>query len=209
MNIHVFFQSFYLCFFVLISVGPVFLTTANISITKGYREGFFAILGCFCADAIFISLGAISAKAVVSAIPQQVLMFLTLFAGCFLSKIAYSFWKTDISKIKAQKLNKTNFALSIKMFLLTLSSPLSIIGYGAIFSQVIDGGSSTISAIFGGVLAAGFTHTLIVLTFGSIGKKINNKFLSVLNKFSALWIAGFSCLLIYKFFKDLLQANVG
>ena len=203
MNFHVFFQSFYLCFFVLISVGPVFLTTANISMTKGYREGFFAILGCFCADTIFISLGAISAKAVVSAIPQQVLMFLTLFAGCFLLHIAYGFWHTDLNKIKVQKINKKSFAISIKMFVLTLSSPLSIIGYGAIFSQVIDSSLSTVSAILGGILASGFTHTLIVLTFSSIGKKISNKWLSILNKISALLIGCFAGLLLVKFCKEL------
>ncbi len=203
MNFHVFFQSFYLCFFVLITVGPVFLTTANIAMTRGFRNGFFAILGCFCADAIFISLGAISAKAVVSAISQQVLMFLTLFAGCFLLHIAYGFWHTDLNKIKVQKINKTNFAISIKMFILTLSSPLSIIGYGAIFSQVIDSSLSTMSAILGGILASGFTHTLIVLTFGSIGKKISNKWLSILNKISALLIGCFAGLLLAKFCKEL------
>ena len=203
MNFHVFFQSFYLCFFVLITVGPVFLTTANIAMTRGFRNGFFAVLGCFCADAIFISLGAISAKAVVSAISQQVLMFLTLFAGCFLLHIAYGFWHTDLNKIKVQKINKTNFAISIKMFILTLSSPLSIIGYGAIFSQVIDSSLSTMSAILGGILASGFTHTLIVLTFGSIGKKISNKWLSILNKISALLIGCFAGLLLAKFCKEL------
>ena len=203
MNFHVFFQSFYLCFFVLITVGPVFLTTANIAMTRGFRNGFFAILGCFCADAIFISLGAISAKAVVSAISQQVLMFLTLFAGCFLLHIAYGFWHTDLNKIKVQKINKTNFAISIKMFILTLSSPLSIIGYGAIFSQVIDSSLSTVSAILGGILASGFTHTLIVLTFSSIGKKISNKWLSILNKISALLIGCFAGLLLVKFCKEL------
>lgn len=209
MSWHVFFQSFYLCFFVLISVGPVFLTTANISMTRGYKNGLFAIFGCICADAIFISIGAISAKAVVSAIPQQVLMFLTLFAGCFLLKIAYGFWRTDIGKVKARKINKTNFAISLKMFLLTLSSPLSIVGYGAIFSQIIDTNSSSISAIFGGILAAVFTHSLIVFTFGSIGKRINSKLLSVLNKISALWIAGFACLLVIKFCKDVIHvANI-
>ncbi|MBQ7552314.1 MAG: LysE family transporter [Rickettsiales bacterium] len=205
MNIHVFFQSFYLCFFVLISVGPVFLTTANISMTRGCKNGFFAALGCCLADVIFISLGAISAKAIVSAIPQSVLMFLTLFAGCFLLKIAYSFWQTDVNKLKAQKIKQKNFAISIKMFLLTFSSPLSIIGYGAIFSQIINTNTSSLSAIFGGIFASLSAHSLIVLTFGGIGKKINNKLLSILNKISALWIAGFACLLIVKFCKDLLK----
>lgn len=173
--------------------------------TKGYRNGFFAILGCFLADAVFITLGAISAKAVVSAIPVAILTFLTLFAGCFLAKIAYGFYKTDVSKIRIQQMNKINVAVTLKMFILTFSSPLSIIGYGAIFSQVIDSETSIVSTISGGLFASMTTHSLIVCTFASIGKRINSKLLSILNKISALWIGGFSCLLLLKFLREVFE----
>ena len=205
MNFSVFFQTFYLCFLVLISVGPVFITTANISMTRGYRAGFFCILGCVLADFVFITAGALCAKAVIALIPQSIIMLLSLFAGCFLLHIAYGFWKTDISKIKTQQINKTNIALSLKMFCLTLSSPMSIIGYGAIFSSVVDVSQSIISAILGGCCAACFTHTLIVLSFGTIGKKINTKILSILNRISAILISCFACLLIVNFVKELLK----
>ena len=205
MNLYVFIQSFYLCFLVLISVGPVFLTTANISMVRGYKNGFFAILGCIIADAIFITSGAIAAKAIVSSIPNVLLMFLSLCAGSYLLKIAYGFWKTDVSAVKTQEVNKTNFALSLKMFLLTFSSPLSIIGYGTIFSQIINSESSIFSAIFGGISAACFTHCLIVITFATIGKKINIKILSILNKMSAILISCFALLLLFNFCKNLIS----
>ena len=205
MNFSVFFQTFYLCFLVLISVGPVFITTANISMTRGYRAGFFCILGCVLADFVFITAGALCAKAVIALIPQSIIMLLSLFAGCFLLHIAYGFWKTDISKIKTQQINKKNIALSLKMFCLTLSSPMSIIGYGAIFSSVVDVSQSIISAILGGCCAACFTHTLIVLSFGTLGKKINTKILSILNRISAILISCFACLLIVNFVKELLK----
>ena len=209
MNFSVFFQTFYLCFLVLISVGPVFITTANLSMTRGYKVGFFCILGCVLADFIFITAGALCAKAVIALIPQSVIMFLSLFAGCFLLHIAYGFWKTDISKIKTQKINKTNFALSLKMFCLTLSSPLSIIGYGAIFSSVVDVSKSMLSAILGGCCAACFTHTLIVVCFGTLGKKINTKILSILNKISAILISCFASLLVFNFVKTLINTFIG
>ncbi len=199
MNFSVFLQSFSLCFLVLISVGPVFLTTANIAMTRGYKNGFFAIFGCIIADSVFITAGAIAAKTIVASIPQICLILLTLFAGCYLMKISYGFWKTDIEKIKTQKIKKTNFALTFKMFLLTFSSPLSIIGYGTIFSQIIDGNTSVASTILGGVCASCFTHSLIVSVFATIGKKVNYKILLILNKISALLIFGFSCSLLVKF----------
>ena len=90
------------------------------------------------------------------------------------------------------------------MFCLTISSPISIIGYGAIFSQVIDSNTSLLSAIFGGIMASILTHSLIVCSFSTLGKKINDNILSFLNKFSALWIGGFAILLIVNFFKQVI-----
>ena len=209
MNFSVFFQTFYLCFLVLISVGPVFITTANLSMTRGYKTGFFCILGCVLADFIFIIAGALCAKAVIALIPNSVIMVLSLLAGGFLLHIAYGFWKTDISKIKTEKINKKSFALSLKMFCLTLSSPLSIIGYGAIFSSVVDVNTAMMSAILGGCCAACFTHTLIVLFFGTLGKKINVKILSILNRVSAILISCFAMLLVFNFVKTLFGTLLG
>ena len=91
--------------------------------------------------------------------------------------------------------------ITIKMFFLTFSSPLSIIGYSAIFSSVLDATKSIFSAISGGCCAAVFTHTLIVVSFATIGKKINNKILSILNKISAIFISIFAILLLINFVK--------
>ena len=205
MNLHLFIKTFCLCFVVLISVGPVFLTTANIAMTRGYKAGFFCILGCIIGDIIFITTGALCANAVVSAIPKPVFMLLSLFAGLFLLHIAHGFWKTDLSKIKGKNLKQKDIALTIKMLCLTLSSPLSIVGYGAIFSSVIDASSSILSAILGGCTAAIFTHSLIAIGFGILGKKINMKILSILNKVSAGMICFYASLIIIKFIKELIS----
>ena len=204
MSIDIFLKSFYLCFLVLISVGPVFLTTANISMTRGCKEGFFAALGCISADILFIVAGAVSARAIVAMIPDIIMILLKLFAGSFLLYIAINFWRTDVKGIKARTIHRKNFALIFKMFCLTISSPISIIGYGAIFSQVIDSNTSLLSAIFGGIMASILTHSLIVCSFSTLGKKINDNILSFLNKFSALWIGGFAILLIVNFFKQVI-----
>ncbi len=195
MSFSIFFQTFYLVFLVLISVGPVFLTTATFAMTRGFKTGGFAILGCICADVVFITIGALCAKLVIMAIPKTLLSGLLLFAGCFLLYLSYGFWKTDVLKIKKIKVQKTNFALSLKMFCLTFSSPLSIVGYSAIFTSVVDTSNFLFSSLFGGYLGSITAHSLIVLVFGTIGKKINNKILSVLNKIAAICISVFAILL--------------
>ena len=204
MSIDIFLKSFYLCFLVLISVGPVFLTTANISMTRGFKEGFFAVIGCISADILFIVAGAMSARAIVAMIPEVIMISLKLFAGSFLLYIAISFWRKNMKELKSRNIRRKNFALTFKMFCLTISSPISIIGYGAIFSQIIDSNNSLLSAIFGGIMASILVHSLIVCSFATLGKKINENILSFLNKFSALWIGSFAILLIVNFFKQII-----
>ena len=205
LNFSVFWQTFYLCFLVLISVGPVFLTTANIAMTRGYKAGLLCILGCIFADFIFITLGVFCAKAVVSALPKALIMLLSLCAASYLLYIAFHFWKSDVSKLKSKNINKSGFSLTVKMACLTLSSPLSIAGYGAIFSSIIGSSRYTSSSLFGGYLASIFTHTLIMTSFATIGRKLNVKMLSLLNKLSAILISGFAILLIAHFIKELVN----
>ena len=202
MSCSVFFQTFYLCFLVLITVGPVFITTANLSMTRGYKIGLFCIAGCILGDSIFITIGAIAAKAVVNAIPNVVLNILKIVAVCFLLHIAYGFWRTDISKIKTINVDtKKNIFITIKMLLLTLSSPLSIIGYSLIFSQIIDSSTTslTISAILGGICASIVAHNIIVGSFAFVGKKINIKLMSILNRISAILISCFAVMILVNF----------
>lgn len=205
----IFIKTFWMVFLVVSSVGPAFITTANLSMTYGYKKGFIGILGCWTIDILYVSIGALALKAVANIVSKDIMTMMSLFASFFLIYIAYGFWKTDISKIKTQKINKTNFALSFKMFCLTLSSPLSIIGYGAIFSSIVDVSNSIVSAILGGCCAACFTHSLIVVSFATIGKKINTKILSILNKASAILISGFALLLVFNFVKTLVGTILG
>ena len=198
MSFSVFFTSFYLVFLVLISVGPGFLTIANISMTRGYKTSAVAVFGCFLGDCILISLGAICAKQVVDNIPQIALTILGVVAVIFLLYLSIKFWKIDISNIKVKKLNKKDgISLAISLFCLKMSSPISIGGYGIIFSTILTSKNYILSAIFGGIFASFVVNVLMVLVFGTLGKKINGNILIKISKVSSVFIGGFAvCLLI-------------
>lgn len=198
MSFSVFFTSFYLVFLVLASVGPGFLTIANISMTKGYKTSATAVCGCFLGDCILISLGAICAKQVVDNIPQIALTILGFVAVAFLLYLSVRFWKTDISNIKIKKLNKKDgISLAISLFCLKMSSPISIGGYGIIFSTILTSKNYILSAIFGGIFASIVVNALMVSIFGTIGRKINSNILRTISKISSIFIGGFAvCLLV-------------
>jgi threonine/homoserine/homoserine lactone efflux protein len=193
MNLYVFFQTFYLVFIILASVGPGFITIANIAITRGYKTSAIAVCGCFTGDCILITLGALCAKEAVQKIPQTISVALSFFAVILLFYMAIKFWKTDINNLKARNLDKKNgLSLAITLFFLKMSSPISIVGYGIIFSQVINSSQYLLSSCTGGYFASCVVNTLMVLIFGKIGTKINTKILSFINKFSATFISGFA-----------------
>ena len=198
MSFSIFFQTFYLVLLVLLVVGPGFLTIANIAMTRGYKTGYCAVSGCFIGDCILISLGVVMAKEAVKNLPQQAKFALTILAGlCFLF-LAIKFWRSDVTKYNPKVLDKKDgLSLALSLFLLKMSSPISIVGYGVIFSRIVNSEHYVLSAIFGGCCASLVVNILMILTFATIGKKIKLSLLAKLNKVCAICILFFALLTFF------------
>ena len=206
MHLQVFFQTFYLVFLILSSVGPGFLTIANIAITRGCKTSAIAVCGCFLGDCILITAGAFCAKKIISTIPQTLTVMTSLMAVFLIFYLAYRFWTVNIKDIKANKIDKKNgFSLAVVLFCLKMSSPISIIGYGVIFTQVINQSNATLSACFGGYLASFTVNALMVLIFGKIGRKINVKIMKIINKISSVFISCFALILLVAILKEIIK----
>lgn len=197
-----FIHIFYLVFLVVIAVGPGFITIANISMNYGYKKGMVAVLGGFTVDCFFITIGALAVKTILSFLPKQSLTYFSIVASLFLLYLAYGFWKTDEKKIKSSKVSKNYLSIYLKILSLGLSSPIAIIGYSAIFSTMSNGNDFLLSKLLGGYLASIIGHSLVVLLFGSIGKKIKVSVLVYINKISAILLTFFSFTLIFNFIKS-------
>ena len=196
MNFSIFFQTFYLVFLVLIVVGPGFLTIANIAMTRGYKTGACAVIGCFLGDCILITLGAIGAKEIVDNISVSTLKILSIIAGLCFVYLSVKFWKSDISKFKNTQFDKKDgISLCLSLFVLKMSSPISIGGYGLIFASIVQSGSFIMSAICGGCFASFMANFLMISVFGTIGGKIGTKVLAKLNKCCAIFIFAFALFL--------------
>lgn len=206
MNLSVFFQTFYIVFLILISIGPGFLTIANIAMTRGYKTAAMSVCGCFLGDCILLTLGVFFAQKAITTIPASILSSLSFVAVAFLYYLAIKFIKTDVSSIKMKILDKKNgFSLAISLFCLKITSPICIIGYSIMFAQIIKTSNASLSACLGGYLASITVNAIMVATFGTIGKKINIKVLSILNKVSAFFIGGFATFVFITSCKTLIK----
>lgn len=205
MDLVVFSQIFVPVLLLMLSVGPVFITIANVSMLHGYRQGFFVAIATFLGNVVYITIGALAAKEFVSMIPRPVMIFLPLVGAGFLLNLAHGFWKKDISKVKDINIKRFDLAILIKMFCLTLSSPVAIVGYGVIFTSIATNiQSSLASALLGGYCGAITGKVLIITFFGTLGKKFSKKVLKIINRISACLLCFYAAMLIIKVIKDLI-----
>jgi len=206
MNFVVFWKIFVPVLLIILSFGPVFITIANISIVHGYKKGFLVAIATLLGNMVYITIGAVMAKEFLAIIPHSATVIFPLVGACFLFNLSYNFWRKDISKIKDVKIDKNFIVFLFKMFLLTLSSPVAIVGYSVVFSTITDDiQTSLFSALIGGYCGAIVGKCIVILGFGTLGKKVNKKILGVLNKISAGLLCFYGILLVIKFIKEIIN----
>ena len=199
MDFVVFSKLFVPVLVLMLSVGPVFITIANISMIYGYKKGFFVSIATLLGNLIYITIGALTAKGLITLVPKTLAIVLPLIGALFLINLAYNFWNKDLSKIKEIHIKKFDFALLLKMFCLILSSPVAIVGYSVIFTSVAtDIDHALLSALLGGYCGAITDKIILVSFFATLGKKCSNKLLTIINKFSSLLLFIYAILLILK-----------
>lgn len=211
MNLQIFLTLFYPIFITSIAVGPVFITLANLSITYGLRHGLFAVIGVIFGNILYMILGALTARQIINEVPKTVMLFISFFATLFLIYVAYGFWKKDVSKMSTKEIQKQNFGTIIKMFCITLSSPVVIAGYSITFLTFADKVRvSFVSALLGGVCGATIAYTMIAVFFGLLGKKIlalgpkkYKVILSTLNKIAAVLLFAFASVIVVNFVREI------
>ena len=209
MNIFVFSTLFYAIFLTSIAVGPVFITISNISINYGTRNGLFAVIGVIIANILYMFVGALFAMKVINTLPDGLIQIVSFIASLFLLYIAFCFFKKEIKDNNNDNFFKIKFTTIIKMFFITLSSPVVIAGYSVTFLSVSDMVKDNFfSAFFGGVSASIVAYSSIAIVFGLLGKKISkmnfstkNKILLILNKIAGSLLLTFAVILIFNFLR--------
>ena len=194
---------------VVIAVGPCWLTYANIAMNYGWKKGMLAMSGCMTIECIYWIIGVTAIHSVKSVVPDKLVLLLSLSAVAFLIYLSISIWRTDVDKIRAEKTNgRSNLAIYLKLVIMTLTSPMAIVGYASIYASIDNASNSVLSILLGSALASLSGHTAVVSMWSLIGKKINNKVMRIINKISAIFILYYSINLLYSILKKILAIGV-
>jgi len=130
-----FFRGLFVGAAIAVPVGPVNLLTVRRTLTYGRTSGVATGLGAALADAAFAAIAAFGLTFLSEfLISQQV--WLRLAGGVFLIVMGLRALRLHVSLELAATARPSLFQAALSSFLLTLSNPITLIGFGAVFAAV-------------------------------------------------------------------------
>jgi threonine/homoserine/homoserine lactone efflux protein len=187
-------------FAITIPVGPIGLLCIDRSLRHGKLSGFATGMGAALADTLYGLLATVGMSHVMGFLLGNERLF-KIFGGCVLIVVAYKLFRSSppvlIERTHGQK--RPLLRLLIESFLLTLSNPMTILSYMAVYAGL--GITATtqmeISSVLAGVFVSSslWWFSLSFMTF-FLRAKVELKYLNLFSKASSLIIAllGFSAL---------------
>jgi len=173
-------------------VGPIGIICIRRTISNGRLAGLAAGLGAASADALYGSIAGFGITLISNFLVSQQFL-LKLFGGIYLCYLGIKTFQTKPVSIIEDHQNKGNSSTYLTTFFLTLTNPMTIISFAAIFSGLglVDTNtnySSALLLIMGVFLGSASWWVLLSTITGSIHSKFNNLSMQWVNRVSGLVI---------------------
>lgn len=196
-------KGFILGFSLAAPVGPIGIMVISRTLRKGQLYGFISGLGATFADGIYGCIAGFSFTAVTNLLMRYdtATKIIGCIAMCLIGlKIIFS--KIDITHIKVRDTKSLLGAFS-SVFFLTISNPITILFFIALFSglglNISNGSFVEIFIFIMGVILGSATWWLILCgVTGVIRHKISNKTMNLINKVSGTAIVIFGIIAYFK-----------
>ncbi len=185
-------------------VGPIGVLCIRLSLTEGQRVGFATGLGAATADAAYGCVAGFGLRAV-SGFLMGYRLWLGLIGGLFLCYLGVRTFRNRPTESTAKAGGGGLFAAYLSTLLLTLSNPMTLFSFMAVFTVLGSGGSPdfpSASAFVAGVFIGSALWWLFLSTsVAVIGTQISAASMQIVNRLSgglifALGLYSLSTLLI-------------
>jgi threonine/homoserine/homoserine lactone efflux protein len=176
-------------------VGPIGVLCIRRSLAYGMLNGFVTGLGTATADAMYGCIAGFGIT-IVSAYLVDNQYFLRLVGGLFLLYLGYTTFKSRPAEVAAKANGKGLLGAYASAFILTLTNPMTIISFAAVFAGLGVGetGGDYMSAgflVLGVFLGSMLWWLTLIGMVNVLRYKFGQKRLYWINKFSGIIIAGF------------------
>ena len=197
MELVFFTKGIILGFSIAAPVGPMAVLCIRRTLSKGMLNGFLSGLGTATADGLYGCIAAFGLTMVSSFLMDNQL-YLRLIGGVFLLYLGYKTFKSVPSETAAADMSKGFLGTYTSAFFLTLTNPMTIMSFAAVFAGLGVGSSGSYSLAGIMVLGVFIGSMLWWLILCSVVNKLRAKFdqnrLKWVNKLSGLIIGGFGLL---------------
>lgn len=137
MGLELFVKGIFIGFMVSIPLGPIGVLCVQRTLNKGRLSGFISGLGAAAADTVFALLAGFGISIIIRFIEEQQLYFQIIGGAIIIFLGIHVFYSNPVRQIRMQRLNRNKFSQDfLSVFLLTLSNPMAIFFFLAMFTGV-------------------------------------------------------------------------
>lgn len=200
MDFNLFFKGLVLGFSIAAPVGPIGVLCIRRTLSEGRTSGLVSGLGAATADG-FYGLVAGFGLTMISDLLIEQKNWLAFVGGVYLCYLGIRTFWSEPAKMSAQVENKGLWGTYISTFFLTLTNPVTILSFVAIFaglglvSNDGDAGyASAISLVSGVILGSGAWWLTLSGVVSLLREKFNAKTLAWVNRAAGVILAGYGVL---------------
>lgn len=169
-------------------VGPIGLLTIQRSLDRGWAAGFATGMGAAVADGLYGAIGAFGVASVVNALVAA-RIWLTIGGVAFIAYLAWGIWRREPATVAAKEGASRDLGrYFVSTLFLTLSNPLTILSFIAIFATLSRGfvGHSPWLMIFGVFAGSAAWWLALSLGIGRLRERFDVRWRRRINRVSAL-----------------------
>lgn len=189
MDLALFGRGFVLGFSIAAVVGPIGLLCIRRTLVTGFAIGFVSGLGAATADATYAAVASLGISALAALLIDQRL-WLRLIGGAFLFYLGVRTLRAKPASREAD-LSASGLRLAgaySSTLALTLSNPMTIMSFAAIFAGLGASGADLVAGVFGGSAA---WWLLLASSVSRLRDRLTPHWLRWINVASGLLITGF------------------
>ena len=193
-----FIKGLVLGFSIAAPVGPIGILCIRRTLTDGRLQGLISGLGAATADACYGTIAALGVTAVGNLL-EAGRLWLRLGGGLFLFYLGCRIFRSQPAEKSAETQKSGRMAAFASTFGLTLSNPMTILSFAAMFAGLGSGAGAQGNASALQLVAGIFTGSLLwwlvlVLFVGSLRSRFDPRHLVWVNRISGLIICLFALL---------------
>ncbi|MDF2564209.1 MAG: Lysine exporter protein [Massilibacillus sp.] len=195
MELIFFMKGIILGFSIAAPVGPIGVLCIRRTLANGIFNGVLSGLGTATADAMYGSIAAFGVT-IISNFLFDHQFYLRFLGGLFLLYLGYTTYRSIPAETAAQTSSKGIFGAYTSAFFLTLTNPMTIMSFAAVFAGLgigTTGESYTLAGllVFGVFLGSMLWWLLLSGMVNALRASFDTKRLKYVNQFSGFIIASF------------------